>query len=89
MASFVPADVQNEKVLLQMEISFYAYAIDVCLRREKNRSPRFQLFVSQVPIVQLMDTLLYFLAHCSLISKLIIEHTPMCTFCLCVHRVDI
>lgn len=84
MASFVSADVQNEKVLLQMEIPFSAYTIYVCLRRGKNSLPT---FVSKVPIVQIM--LLYLLAYCSFISKLIMEHTQMCTLCLCVHKMDI
>ena len=35
MVSFVSADVQNEKTLLQMEISFSICMICVCLRRGK------------------------------------------------------
>ena len=35
MAFFVSADVQNEKALLQMEISFSVCMIYVCLRKGK------------------------------------------------------
>lgn len=69
-----------------MEIPFSAYTIYVCLRRGKKSLPT---FVSEVPIVQIMDLLLYLSAHCSFISKLIMEHTQMCTLRLCVHKMDI
>lgn len=77
MASFVPADVQNEKSsFTNGNLFFSAYAIDGCLRRGKNSSPA---FVIQVPFVQIMDSLLYLSGHCCLVSKLIIERTQMCT----------
>lgn len=83
LLSCLQIDKMKRAYLLQMDF-FSIYTIYEYLSRRKNSLPT---FVSKVPIVPVMDSLLSMLAHSPTTSKLITGHTRMCTLRRCVHRV--